>query len=647
MFSSIRFGDLSPADIAKVIDASSLVPYQPRWSPPDVSLKRPSIVFGSIVVIRSPDQAMNPALSSPVVIGPASSGTTSASLKDLDSIVNSGAADNTTAFQSVREEVYHRSKSGQVSEKRSTAEGAIDTVSSRPSVKEMDGSIPYSQSVTDNSAAIRLSSKADSSDLANGHIVSEVDTTEPISPAVEGSGVQMDPDVDVQKEMEIGAAEVTTRDQERGAPPTETPTEPSRETETQPVSPVKAAHQSWADLLKKHSGTTPNGVPPRETLSKGSKGKRSPADVLKDLTVSYQGTLIRPRGLINNGNMCFMNAILQPLVHCPPFYNSFKKLSKELTHNFKAKSSLLSAILMFLNEFREDEPGRQLDLPDGDDEDAFAPEYVYDALRAMKKIESVKGRQEDAEEFLGFILDGLHEELLSLQKAHGPVKVNGHASEGDSSWVEVGRNNKTLVTRSTEIVESPISRIFGGRMRSVLKCPGRKDSITLQPFQALQLDITPANVRTIEDALINLTAAETLEGFTSPTKGNRGDAVKQNYLDSLPPILILHLKRFVYDNVSGTQKVHKHVEYPMALKILSEIMSPAARAASQYLEYRLFAVVYHHGRLAAGGHYTCDVQRQSGEWLHLDDAQISPCRPDDVVREQKDRQAYMLFYCRS
>lgn len=46
--------------------------------------------------------------------------------------------------------------------------------------------------------------------------------------------------------------------------------------------------------------------------------------------------------------------------------------------------------LMFLNEFREDEPGKPLELTDGDDVNAFAPEYVYDSLRELKKIDSAK-----------------------------------------------------------------------------------------------------------------------------------------------------------------------------------------------------------------------------------------------------------------
>lgn len=41
----------------------------------------------------------------------------------------------------------------------------------------------------------------------------------------------------------------------------------------------------------------------------------------------------------------------------------------------------------------------------------------------------------------------------------------------------------------TETSASAITRIFGGQLRSVLRCPGQKDSVTLEPYMSLQLEI--------------------------------------------------------------------------------------------------------------------------------------------------------------
>lgn len=38
-------------------------------------------------------------------------------------------------------------------------------------------------------------------------------------------------------------------------------------------------------------------------------------------------------------------------------------------------------------------------------------------------------------------------------------------------------------------------------------------------------------------------------------------------LEKLPPVLVLHLKRFVYEKAGGCQKLVKNVEYPVDLEI--------------------------------------------------------------------------------
>jgi hypothetical protein len=51
-----------------------------------------------------------------------------------------------------------------------------------------------------------------------------------------------------------------------------------------------------------------------------------------------------PRGLINTGNMCFANTILQVLVYCPPFTELFEELGKRLKADLARKTPLLEAM---------------------------------------------------------------------------------------------------------------------------------------------------------------------------------------------------------------------------------------------------------------------------------------------------------------
>ena len=208
--------------------------------------------------------------------------------------------------------------------------------------------------------------------------------------------------------------------------------------------------------------------------------------------------------------------------------------------------------------------------------------------------------------------------------------------QADGAWLEVGPKQKPAVTRAVGAVtrESPVTKIFGGKLRSELRVPGLKNSVTLEPYQPLQLDIQAHDVNSVTDALKRLTRPETLHGNFHSPRGPNVTATKQVFIESLPPVLILHLKRFQYDNKGGTQKIWKKVGYPLDLEIPKEAFPPHKRAARQLqtARYRLIAVVYHHGKNAGGGHYTVDVRRQDGqEWIRLDDTVIRRIRKEDVA----------------
>lgn len=137
---------------------------------------------------------------------------------------------------------------------------------------------------------------------------------------------------------------------------------------------------------------------------------------------------IRPRGLVNSGNMCFATSVLQMLVYTPPFHRLFLELGRALETGKTGKAGrgkeriggeegtpLVHATVEFLREFavpkgeekRNGNPvlpngatwgkgkgkGKERDLngEEGDEWDAesFLPGYVYDAMKGKKRFENM------------------------------------------------------------------------------------------------------------------------------------------------------------------------------------------------------------------------------------------------------------------
>ncbi|WFD34575.1 ubiquitinyl hydrolase 1 [Malassezia cuniculi] len=365
-----------------------------------------------------------------------------------------------------------------------------------------------------------------------------------------------------------------------------------------------------------------------------------------------QAPLLAPRGLVNLGNFCFANVILQMLAHTPAFYMFVTQLSTMVPQDLSNSTPLLESMIRFLGEFHEE--GDRIT-----DNDAFVPDYVYEAMRLHRRFDVMQiGHQEDAEEFFGLVLSTLHEEVqqvLERMKARQEIvarrlgRTHGrHVSEGDvpdvhfdtdaliverpaspdeDAWLEVGQKGRTSLARSAKTSDSPLTRMFDGRLRSVLSVPGSKSSIMLEPYRSLPVDITHHHVVTIEDALAQITTTETISDVWAPALGKYAEATKQVFIEMLPPVLVLHLKRFVYDEVGGVQKSCKPIRYGATLQVPQEALSAPLRRTEAKPSYRLYGVVYHHGNLASGGHYTVDLLRQDNSgWLHIDDTQVPSIR---------------------
>lgn len=109
----------------------------------------------------------------------------------------------------------------------------------------------------------------------------------------------------------------------------------------------------------------------------------------------------RPRGLVNTGNMCFANAVLQILVYCQPFNRLFTELGKFIhgpvvgsQQEGTLATPLVDATIQFLKEFAAKEvddtkgsrsKGKERE-EDFDDLDSFIPTYIYEAMKEKKRF---------------------------------------------------------------------------------------------------------------------------------------------------------------------------------------------------------------------------------------------------------------------
>ncbi|KAJ6491848.1 hypothetical protein DFH09DRAFT_1377180 [Mycena vulgaris] len=203
------------------------------------------------------------------------------------------------------------------------------------------------------------------------------------------------------------------------------------------------------------------------------------------------------------------------------------------------------------------------------------------------------GQREEAEEFLGFLLDPLEEELLPLPPA---VTVE------ENRWLEVGRKNRAVVTRTVRSLPPPFSLIvrltLAGGFRSTLRAAGQKDSVIIEAWRALRVDI---QVRYTSLARSSSTSLQIL-------------------FVALPPVLVLYVK------------LAKRVAFGPDLEIEGDPLAPTATTTGRKPgQYKLFAAVYHHGVSAAGGHYTLDVLPAAREWVRIDDEPVSDVRAETCL----------------
>lgn len=336
------------------------------------------------------------------------------------------------------------------------------------------------------------------------------------------------------------------------------------------------------------------------------------------------------RGLINLGNTCFMNCIVQALTHTPLLRDYF--LADRHVCQFRDDPAMCLVCEM-ARLFQEFYSGKS------------APHIPYRLLHLVwTHARHLAGyEQQDAHEFFIATLDVLHRHCKGT---NGMSNSNPHHCN------------------------CIIDQIFTGGLQSDVVCQSCKGvSTTIDPFWDISLDLGPnSSLQQVpvpegeSDDTEPTSLLDCLERFTRPehlgssAKIRCGrcqsyqESTKQLTMKKLPIVCSFHLKRFEH-STRFHKKISSLVSFPQYLD-MSPFMSAGRGASSTGTpplaqtpppchdnKYCLFAVVNHSGTIETG-HYTAFVRQHRDRWFKCDDHLITKASMQDVL----DSEGYLLFY---
>ncbi|KAK4422393.1 Ubiquitin carboxyl-terminal hydrolase 19 [Sesamum alatum] len=306
-----------------------------------------------------------------------------------------------------------------------------------------------------------------------------------------------------------------------------------------------------------------------------------------------------PCGLLNCGNSCFANVVLQCLAYTRPL------VAYLLEKGHKKECQMDD--WCFLCEFQNHVERASQNL---------APFSPINILSRLPNIGGNLGygKQEDAHEFMRFAIDTM--QSVCLDEFGGEKAVQPRYQE------------TTL-----------IQHIFGGRLQSQVICTECNNvSNQFENMMDLTVEIH-GDAGSLEECLDQFTAKEWLHGDNMYKCDNCNAYVmawKRLNVQRAPNILTIALKRFQSGRFG---KLNKRVTFPETLDLSSYMSKSDGNDV-----YKLYAVIVHVDMLNASffGHYICYVKDFRGNWYRVDDCKVASVDLDEVLSQG----AYMLLYSR-
>lgn len=361
----------------------------------------------------------------------------------------------------------------------------------------------------------------------------------------------------------------------------------------------KQRNLNWTSIFSQKGKAFGSGDTSSAVLQRTKKVLFPYEEFVKLFNSDKQGS--PPCGLLNCGNSCFANVVLQCLSCTRPLVAYLL----EKGHREQCRRN----DWCFMCEL-------QVHV-----ERALESSYPFSPINILSRLPNIGGnlgygKQEDAHEFMRFAIDTMQSVCLD----------------------EFG-GEKALHPSSLET--TLIQHIFGGQLQSQVTCAEcNKISNRNENMMDLTVEIQ-GEASSLEDCLDQFTVKERLDGENLYKCDGCEDYVKawkRLSICQAPNILTIALKRFQSGRFG---KLNKRVTFPETLD-LDPYMSEAGNGSNLY---HLYAVVVHVDMLNASffGHYICYTKDFDGNWYRIDDCKVLRVELEEVLSQG----AYMLLYSRN
>jgi len=348
-------------------------------------------------------------------------------------------------------------------------------------------------------------------------------------------------------------------------------------------------------------------------------------------------------GLVNFGNTCYSNSVLQALYFCKPFR---EKVLEYKVKNKRSKETLLTCLADLFHNITTQKKKVG----------TIAPKKFIARLKKEKE-EFDNYMQQDAHEFLNFLINHISEVISAERQqvngnatsTNGKVRGGSRESNHSSGSFTINGSNGSMASNANS-EPTWVHEIFQGIMTSETRCLNCETvSNKEEDFFDLQVDVDQNT--SITHCLRTFSSTETLctdNKFKCDICSSYQEAQKCMRVKKLPLILALHLKRFKYvEQYNRHIKVSHRVVFPLELRLFNT----SDDAVNPDRLYDLVAVVVHCGSGPNRGHYI-SIVKSHDFWLLFDDDivdKIDPSALEDFYGLTSDVQkasetGYILFY---